>query len=219
MCFSLVFSTVFQAYLTTFLIESGYKTPIQNTDELYESGIKLCYEPSYNYIFENGDETEISNVQRNRSNCESYMVYVDWAIYHRNVSVLLPDLIADSFFGRRYIFGENSEPLLCRLEDVVVYNNDLRIVMLKGDPLLRRISEIIDRVVEAGFYNFWISQGQYLDKVEYQIMGIVNQLDGYYSFNLYHMQPAFYIRLMGWCLSAFCFMFELLYNRHLRKRK
>ena len=31
--FSLAFSTVFQAFLTTFLIDSGYKTPIQNVDE------------------------------------------------------------------------------------------------------------------------------------------------------------------------------------------
>ena len=30
-CFSLVFSTVFQAFLTMFLINSGYKTPIQST--------------------------------------------------------------------------------------------------------------------------------------------------------------------------------------------
>ena len=45
-CFSVAFNTVYQAFLTTFLVDSGYKTPIQNKDELYESGIKLCYLPS-----------------------------------------------------------------------------------------------------------------------------------------------------------------------------
>ena len=38
----------------------------------------------------------------------------------------------------------------------MAYNEGLSMVMLNGDPLLRRVSEIIDRVVEAGFYNFWI---------------------------------------------------------------
>jgi len=33
-CFSLAFSTVFQAFLTTFLTDSGYKIPIRNMDEL-----------------------------------------------------------------------------------------------------------------------------------------------------------------------------------------
>jgi hypothetical protein len=42
MCLSLAFSTAFQAFLTTFPIDSGYKTPIQNTDEMFVSGIKLA---------------------------------------------------------------------------------------------------------------------------------------------------------------------------------
>ena len=45
-CFSLAFSTVFQAFLT-FLIDSGYKTPIQNLDELYSSDMKLALSPSF----------------------------------------------------------------------------------------------------------------------------------------------------------------------------
>jgi len=58
---------------------------------------------------------------------------------------------------------------------------------LNGDPLLRRVSEIVDRVVEAGFYNFWISQYKHYAKLFSRRTGIVKPLDGYYSFNLYHM--------------------------------
>jgi len=71
-CFSLDFSTVLQAFLTKFLIDSGYKTPILNLDELFESGIKLAYLPEYSFIFVNGDETEVSKLQRNRANFPSY---------------------------------------------------------------------------------------------------------------------------------------------------
>jgi len=67
--FSLAFSTVFQAFLTTFLINSGYETPIQSTDELFDSGIKLAYPHEYSFIFEYCDETEASKVQRNIVNC------------------------------------------------------------------------------------------------------------------------------------------------------
>jgi len=91
--------------------------------------------------------------------------------------------------------------------------------MLNGDPLLRRVSEIIDRVDEAGFYNFWISKLMHESKIESQKILIIQPFDGYHSFNLYHMQPAFYLLLMGWCLSALCFIFELLCNRLLNKRK
>jgi len=34
---------------------------------------------------------------------------------------------------------------------------------------------------------------------------IVHPLDGYYSFNAYHMQPALYLILIGWCLKCLLF--------------
>jgi len=211
-CFSVAFSTVFQAFLTTFLIDSGYKTPIQNMDELFASGIKLFYPPDYNFIFEDGDETEMSKIQRNLANCPSYDDCFDWAMYNKNISILLADLDAEFYYANASILGEDSEPLLCRLEDGIVYNNFLSMVMLNGDPLMRRVSEIIGRLVEAGFYNFWISLDMHKTKIDSREIAIVNPLDGYYSFNLYHMQPAFYLLLMGWCLSSLCFFFEFLFQ-------
>jgi hypothetical protein len=218
-CFSMAFSTVFQAFLTTFLVDSGYKKPIQNKDELYESGIKLQYPPDFNFIFENDKETEVSKVKEKSANCQSYSDCIDWAKYHRNVAILYSDLEMKIYFAGGSMFGENSEPLLCGLEDGVVYNDGLRMLMFHGDPLLRRVTEIIDRVFEAGIYNFWISQYMHEVKVETGEISLVHPLDQYYSFNLYHMQPAFYLLLIGWCLSALCFMVELLYNYVLNKRK
>jgi hypothetical protein len=48
------------------------------------------------------------------------------------------------------MLGEISEPLLCRLEDEVVYSDGLRMKMLQGVSLMKRVTEIIDRTVEAG---------------------------------------------------------------------
>ena len=164
-CFSMAFRTVVQSFLTTFLIDSGYKTPIQNMDELFASGIKLYYPEENNKIFEGGDETVISKIKRSLAKCESYSDCLDWALFHKNVSVLLNDLWAEYLFISSFFWGENSEPLLCKLEDGVIYNDGLRMAMLNGDPLLKRVTEIIDRLVEAGIYNFWISRDQHLYKV------------------------------------------------------
>jgi len=211
-CFSLAFSTVLQAFLTTFLIDSGYKTPIQNMDELFASGIKLAYPPGYNFIFKKGDESENSIVQRNHANCPTYDVCEKWVKY-QNISILLEDKVAEDNYATGYYVGENSEHILCRLEDGVVFTTGLIMVMFHGDPLIRRVTEIVDRVVEAGLYNYWISISMENNKLHSRKIAIVHPLDRYYSFNLYHMQPAFYLLLMGWCLSALCFMVELLYNR------
>jgi hypothetical protein len=217
-CFSLSFSTVFQVFLTTFFIDSGYKTPIQNLDELFTSGIKLAFSPEYSFIFDNGDETEVSNVQRNLVNCPSYDVCWDWAKYQKNASILLADMIAEDSYAIGFNVGENSENLFCGLEDGVVFTTGLTMIMFHGDPLMIRVTEIIDRVVEAGVYTNWISLHFHRLKLLSRKIAIVHPLDRYYSFNLYHMQPAFYLLLMGWFLSALCFFGEVIYNGVLSKK-
>jgi hypothetical protein len=218
-CFSLAFSTVFQAFLTTFLVDSGYKTPIQNMAQLFASGIKLVYPPDYNYIYMKGDETEVTNVIINSVKCPSYDDCVKWALYQNNISLLLTDAEAEKHYASGLFVGQYSEPLMCKLQDGAFYQTGSTMLMSHGDPLMRRVNEIIDRVVEAGIYNFWISIYMNRVKIKSRKISIVHQIDGYYSFNLYHMQPAFYLLIMGWCLSVLCFMVELLYNRVLNKKK
>jgi hypothetical protein len=165
-----------------------------------------------------GDETEKSKVEWNRLNCPSYDECVNWAKYQKNVSILIDDAVADEKYANGHYVGQNSEPLLCRLEDGLAYSTGLGMIMFYGDPLMGRVNKIIDRVVEAGIYNHWISLRLNLLKIRARKIALVHPLDGYYSFNLYHMQPAFYLLLMGWCLSALCFVLELLYNRILHRR-
>jgi hypothetical protein len=117
------------------------------------------------------------------------------------------------------MLGEFSDPLVCRLEDGALYNEGLGMIMLKGDPLMRKVNEIINHVVEEGLYNYWISLDIYELKSASRKINLVHPLGRYYSFNLYHMQPAFYLLLMGWCLSALSFMVEVFYNRVLSNRK
>ena len=120
---------------------------------MFTSGITLAYTPEYYFFFDNGYETESINVQRNRVDCPSYQFCVNWAKYHKNLSILLVDEIAEDNYARGVCVGENSEPLLCGLEDGVVFNTGLTIIMFNGDPLMRRINEFIDHVVETGLYN------------------------------------------------------------------
>jgi hypothetical protein len=68
-------------------------------------------------------------------------------MYQKNVSIsVLDNVVEENYFAAVYV-GENSESLLCRLEDGLVFNTDLTMVMFHGDPLLRLVIEIIELVV------------------------------------------------------------------------
>ena len=187
-------------------------------DELYASGFKLAYSPEYSFIFDIGDETEVSKLKTNLVKCPENLDCVKWAKYHRNASILISDAYAELNYAIGAFVGEKSEPLLCRLEDEIVFSAGLSMIMFHGDPLMRRVTEIIDRLVESGIYSHWDSPRIEHLKLHSRKIGIFHPLDGYYSFNLYHMQPAFCLLFMGWCLSAFCFMIEVFYNSLVSQR-
>jgi hypothetical protein len=97
--FSLAFNTVFQVFLTTFLFDSDYETPIQNIDELLAWDIKLAYPPEVHFIFEKVDETDLSNVLTNHVICPSFEICVNWAKHQKNASVLLFEKVAEENYA------------------------------------------------------------------------------------------------------------------------
>jgi hypothetical protein len=134
-------------------------------DELFASGIKLAYPEGDNFIFDEGDETEASKILRNRVHCPSYDDCINWAKYQKNVSILFSDLSAEESYALGDFVGENSEPLVCKLEDGIFLQTGFTMVMFHGDPLMRRVTEIIDRVFEAGIFEYWISLRMHLRKL------------------------------------------------------
>jgi hypothetical protein len=217
-CFCIAFSTVFQAFLTTYLVDPGHKKKIENMDELLASGIFLLCQTKYIFFITN-DNVLNEHLKLQHANSPLTPDVRECTIYHKNASYFAEDLDVEQWFYLDKKDRGTSETSLCKLEDEMVYNHGLSMIMFHGDPLLRRVSEIIDRVVAAGLCKQWISMTLNQAKVETRKIGLVHPLDGYYSFKMYHMLPVFYLLLMGWCLSSLCFIFELLYNRILSKRK
>ena len=86
-------------------------------DELFASGMKLSFPQYFSYIFENGDETEASKVLTNLADCPSYEGCMEWAMYQKNVSLIMEDIYAEYLYATGIYSGENSEHLICKLED------------------------------------------------------------------------------------------------------
>jgi hypothetical protein len=95
------------------------------------------------------------------------------------MSCLFFELNAELLYALGYFVGENYKPLVCRLEKGIVFNDGLRMAVFHGDRLMRRVNEIIYRVVEAGLYNYRITQKIHMYKVMVRKIAIVHPLEGY----------------------------------------
>ena len=148
----------------------------------------------------------------------AYHICFEWTIYNKIASLFVSDFLAELNYSICKFIGQSSEPLMCRLEDGIVFSSGISMIMFHADPLMKRVTEIIDRLVEASIHSHWNSKCIEYLKLKFRKISIVQTLDEYCSFNLYNLQPAFYLLLIGWCLSAFCFIAEVFYNRVLSQR-
>jgi hypothetical protein len=78
-------------------------------------------------------------------------------------------------------------------------------MMRMGDPLLERIKDIIDSVVEAGIFMQWKKSHFDNMKVRARVIRSNSPLNNYYSFTMKRMHHAFYLLLMGYALSTSIF--------------
>jgi hypothetical protein len=105
-------------------------------DELFDSGIKLAYPPEYSLLFKFSNEIEASRVQRN-----IVIFFIELCFnlttYQKNVSIMLLENNFEKNFMLSNFVGENSKPLLRRLEDEVLFYYSTTLIMLYGDLLMR----------------------------------------------------------------------------------
>ncbi|PNF29448.1 hypothetical protein B7P43_G04558 [Cryptotermes secundus] len=210
-CYSLAVNTVFQAFLTTLLIDPGYERQISSMEELFNSDLTfLIYEGHIPFYEVSGDwkSTRIHNNHRkcHRYTCVDEMMTVARS---RNSAVLWHDYLIE-YYTLEGLFGSaTGRPLLCKVPDgTVLLTNDVMYVP-QGNPLLDRINEIISRVFEAGLYSNWYASIKNKLKVEARAIRIPSLANEYCDLNMEHMQSAFYILLLGYMLSIALFLVEL----------
>jgi hypothetical protein len=177
--------------------------PIKNNRLTFRLRVYSCITTENKYILEIGDESEARKVLRYSLNFPTYKVCVNWENYQKNVSTLLSDPSDQFLYANCDFVDENPEPLVCRLKVEVIFNTGQSMGMFHEAWLMRRVNEIIDRVVAAGLYNYCMSLIMIHHIINSQKIAIIHPLNGYYIFKLYNMQPAFYRLLICWCLSVF----------------
>jgi len=97
--YSVAVSTVFQAYLTMFLIEPGYEEPIKNINQMLKSKINFGFDAVYTMLFTNTEDPVESAI------LEDSVVYPEavcfnWVALHHNISAILKELVLGTLRAR-----------------------------------------------------------------------------------------------------------------------
>jgi hypothetical protein len=208
---------VFQAYLTTFLIEPGYEEPIRNIEELLKSEKKFGLREIYKeYIFLDPSDPVDSTIVRDAVQCPDQPTCFLWAAVYHNISTVLQVMDMDIYRAMGQWIDENNRHLLCEFEGGFVKTFNYAIMVMKGAPFLEFIDEVLSHILEGGIF-MHIKEG-FLDKLKMESkLDIPTSADTYYAISIGHQQTTFYLLILGYVLVVVCFVTEIIWHRYSSK--
>jgi len=206
-CYSLAVGTVFQTYLTSFLIDPGIMPHPRNLEELARSDMKLGFSYKEDVFYQDRTDSQARRILAKKVECSASDACYIWAKKYKNMSILTSDLLY-KFQSANNPSYDTSSNSLCQIEDGVVERGPIVMVLPKGSALLDRINDIIFRVVESGVFGEWVKMTDHIQMVKEKASFPGGLSDEYYKLSLEHLQSAFYLLLIGYCLSFVIFVTE-----------
>lgn len=206
-CYSLAVDTVFQTYLTSFLIDPGVMPHPKNMEELARSDMKLGFSPMDSVFYEDKADSQSRQIMAKRVECWAADICFIWAKKYKNISILISDTLYKFQSSVRRSPDTNSN-LLCEIEDGIVERGSIVMVLPKGSPLLDRINDIILHVVGGGIFGEWVKMTHHMRMLKTEASIPHGLSDEYYELSLEHLQSAFFLLQSGYCLSFLTFVIE-----------
>ena len=215
-CYSVAISTVFQAYLTTYLIDPGYEKPIKTIEQMLTSDMKFGFTDEHKVFFNNIPDSTDSVILNNFVLCPENGTSLYWAAVYQNISIVTNNWIIEFSRDMGKLTEENKRPLLCELEDGGVGNVELVLLVSRGWPLLELINDIIQHMVESGILTHIKKRDFHKEKL-LSMSDTFAFDDTYTVFGIAHLQTAFYLLVIGYILAFVCFVTEIMWHRYRSK--
>jgi hypothetical protein len=207
---------VFQAYLTTFLIEPGYEKPIKTVEQMINSGNNFGLVGAYKKLFPDTSDPVDSAVVKDAVECHNEPTCIIWAAVYHNISTVLNDINIEFFRGKGKWTDKSNKSVLCELEDGVVRTLDFVISVRKRSPFFESLNDVISRIVEGGIFMHIKKTGFEKAKIQTEYNSPSSD-DKYFVFGVSHLQTAFYVLILGYVLAVACFVTEIMWHRYRSK--
>jgi hypothetical protein len=208
--YSLAIDTVFQAFVTSYLIEPVFQKQISSLEELIESGIEYGYYPGIDVLLSNTSDWRFKEIMSNRIPCYGNSCLAR-AIGKKDFATI-SDAMHTEYMKAYAAHDSYGRSAVCSFDQ----ESMVRLVAMfleKGSFLTEDINRVINVAIEAGLSKFWWKN--ILDATRNKAIGVEGHtlVVDYTVLLLDHLQGGFYIFLLGHGLAFITFIGELLDNR------
>jgi hypothetical protein len=203
-------NTVYQTYLTSFLVDPGLGRPLASEEEILGSGIEHDTETSTVSVYGALAETRYKHMKI------TYDIdSTEERVVKGTSAFLFSKYLVDYNIAVKYM-DANGKPRICKIEDDFA-SNLITMFVPKGSPLKARYDQVLLFLMQAGLLNLWWENIKYTATL--QTAGDISLPPGeYIALTMQHLQSAFYFLLLGYATSALTFALEIFCLRRKRRR-
>ena len=197
---------VFQAFLTSFLVDPGYDNQLTSLDEILDSGMEFGYSVILYVWFAVSSIVRHQEVAERGEICSTFNACIDRIRDTGNFAAFLPVWVVQN-----YTNTINDHSTVCVLND-----NDNEFIFLtpyvqKGSFFLESLNKFVSLYIESGMFHRMIRE--YVSK---STRNFIHVSDVYFVYTLNHLRFAFYVLFFGHGLSVLLFLCEMLHHFTLR---
>jgi hypothetical protein len=201
-------NTVYQAYVTSFLIDPGLQHQLSSEDEILTSGIEYSTVTSMIFLYPDLKGTRYIHLNNT--------VEVDLAqarVAEGTLAFLYAKFPVEYNIGLKYK-DANGVPSICQIKDDFDFNL-VAVHVPQGFPLKPKYEKVLLVLLQAGLVNLWWEHLKYTATLEGS-RKFGSPPAKYIVLTLKHLQSAFYFLLIGYAMSVLLLFIELLYHHHKR---
>jgi hypothetical protein len=209
-CYCFAISTVFQAFFTSYLVESGYEEGYKDLDDLVNSNLFYGYNSVLEFAFMQFDFVDTRLYSRPRIECPDLLKCAERVIFDRDMSIIF------SRTSVNYIAITNGvqekSKMICFLDSPSL-SGYAAAYLPKGNLFLDSINAVLRRYMEAGLQNRYWSHLTWGAILKSKKKWVSTNSEDFVPFSVSHLIPAFKVILFGHALSFILFLVELSVGR------
>lgn len=201
---SLNLNSAYQSSLISVLTQPNYEKQIEEFDELIQKYNIGLVPPTFKFLGNYGRE---SLDKRSWVLCDNVKRCLDRTAYDKDLIIGLPRMYM-VYVSKTYVSKRGEALVYWSKDNIVSY--PIEMIMVKGFYLLKRINQLVDKILEAGLISKWTNDFlKFKRKKDFSEEDDLD--DGDVILTVKHLEGAFIILLYGLGLASFVFVLEIIW--------
>jgi hypothetical protein len=206
--YSLAINTVFQTFVTSYLVNPGLKKQMKSISDILESGVQYGFHPDLKVNLIDESDELLTEIVAHSEPC-NVVDDCTLRIAERGDFVTIGNHHRIEYLNTYRTLDGNGNVRLCTFGDNVILNFKTFYIP-KGSPLLYSFNHAISVAVQAGLVDYWWKSELVTSRIKAASVRRISLLDDYSAFLLTYLQSAFYLLFFGYSCALLVFVGELL---------